>query len=66
MRLLLDLGYHHRGVLIIQRDNMAAPALLRDRKLKSLSNHIDNISWALKQWTMAGYLKVPHVKNAEN
>ena len=44
MRLLLDLGYHHKGVLIIQRDNMAALALLRDRRLKSLSNQIDNIS----------------------
>ena len=53
MLLLLDLGYSHKGVLIIQRDNIAALAPLRDRKLKSLSNQIDTISWSLQQWIMA-------------
>ena len=62
MRLLLDLGYHHRGVLIIQRDNMAALALLMDIRLTSLSNHIDTIAWALQQWIMAECLKYTCVK----
>ena len=45
---------------------MAALALLRNRTLTLLLNHIETISWALQQWLMAGYLQYTYAKSAEN
>ena len=65
-KLLPDLGYTPNTPIVIQGDNQAALALLRDRRLTSLSKHIETISWRVQQWIEAGKLKFTYVKSQEN